>query len=216
MEFFRLRSTHWRYFNYPLYVPEGQRKVLRVLSDQGVTGLTAELERLASLGSPWAASTLGYLSLLPSSSGNRDPARAMEYCAKAAADGDAYALFVTGWARSLLTQDRVRAAELMMASRKLRFAPATIALAFLAWPSADASLKMLNDAVTLRHKAAWAFRCGFFRTGRLGIGRQILGYVLTPFVRLQYALAAWIDPFSVGVVVLTITDKRPAFRSVGD
>ena len=83
VEFLKQRRTHWRYFNYPLYVPEGQRKVIQILSDQGVTGLTAELERLASLGSPWAASTLGYLSLLPSSSGQRNPARAVEYCSKA-------------------------------------------------------------------------------------------------------------------------------------
>ena len=103
----------------------------------------------------------------------------------------------------------------MLAARNQRFAPAAIALAALAWPEPDATLKMLSDAAKLGHKGAFVARCGFLRTGRLGIGKQILGYLLTPFARLQYALAAWMNPFSAGVVLITTTDQLPALRSAG-
>jgi TPR repeat protein len=86
-------------FNYPLFVPEQNRAILRALEEHGVAGMVAELDRLSSLGSVWAASTLGYLSLLPSAEGARDPQRAIDLCAKAAAAGDPYALYITSWAQ---------------------------------------------------------------------------------------------------------------------
>ena len=95
METMNSRRLQFKYFNYyPLFVPEPSRGVLFVLAERGPSGMMLELERLASLGSAWACATLGYLALLPSSQGLRDPKRAADLCSKAAADGDPYALFV--------------------------------------------------------------------------------------------------------------------------
>jgi hypothetical protein len=212
-ETFRLRAVLFRYLNYPLYVPQSHRNVLEILAKQGIPGMTSELERLSALGSPWASATLGYLSLLPSPQGVRNPKRAVELCSKAAAAGDSYALYVTGWAQYVLTQDRVGAAESILASSKMHFAPATLAMAFFLWPKTAKALDFVSEAARCGHKAAWTWKCGFFRTGRLGFIRRTLGYILTPLARMRYVAALWINPFGEDVLLVTLTDQRPAYRS---
>jgi hypothetical protein len=46
------RKLLFKYFNYPLFVPEQNRAILRALEEHGVAGMVAELDRLSSLGSP--------------------------------------------------------------------------------------------------------------------------------------------------------------------
>ena len=214
MRLFKARRLLFKHFNYALFIPQPNRGVLAVLDKAGLSGIILELERLSILGSAWASSTLAYLSLLPSQSGTRDPQRAIELCAKAAAEGDGYALYVIGWARFLLTQDRVKAAEAMLQSCGKQFVPAALAMAFFVWPAdTQMALRFIDTAARHGHKAAWAFRCGFFKTGRLGTMRQIVGYLLTPFARLRYALGIWMSPFSESVLFLALTDRRPAYRS---
>ena len=209
------RRLFFRNINYPLFIPEPNRAVLVTLAERGLPGMLSELERLSSLGSARASSTLGYLCLLPSSRGEKEPKRAIELCSKAAADGDPYALYVIGWARFLLTQDRVKAAEAMLQSCRKQFVPAALAMAFFVWPAnTQMALRFIETAASRGHKAAWAFRCGLLRTGRLGRTRQIVGYLLTPFARLQYAIGIWMSPFSENVLFLPLTDQRPAYRSM--
>jgi TPR repeat protein len=136
----------------------------------------------------------------------------MDLCSKAATDGDPYALFIMAWALFLLTKNRVKAAELMLQASQMRFAPATLAMAFFVWPNTQMALRFVDDAARLGHKAAWTWRCGFFRTGRLGAMRRIVGYILTPFARLRYAMAVWMGPFSEDVLVVTLTDQRSGYR----
>ena len=206
------RRLFFRHLNYPLFIPEPNRAVLVTLAEQGLSGMLSELERLAALGSAWASSTLGYLTLLPSSSGEREPKRAIELCSKGAADGDPYALYVIGWAR-FLTEGRLRAAEAMQQSSRKGFGPAALAMAYFVWPNSEMALRFIDTAARLGHKAAWAFRCGFLRTGRLGTIRQIEGYLLTPFAQLRYGIGVWMNPFSENVLALTLTDQRPAYRT---
>jgi TPR repeat protein len=204
----------FRHLNYPLYVPEHHRSVLAKLTEGGVPGMMAELQRLSSLGSPWAASTLGYLSLLPSQSGARDPQRAIDLCTKPAAEGDAYALFVLAWALFALTGSGVKAAEKMLAASKMKFAPAILALSAFVWRAdCERALKLVDRAGQLGHKAAWVVRCGYYRTGRVGMLRCVLGYALTPLARLRYRLAVLAHPLSENVLVITLNDPRPAYRS---
>ena len=148
------RNLWFRHLNYAVYIPEPNRRILAVLAEHGVSGMLSEVEKLSRLGSAWASSTLGYLSLLPSSNGKRDPERAIQLCSKAAADGDPYALFVFGWARFILTQDRVNAAEAMLQSARKRFAPAILAMAFFVWPktemaSGSSHLADLDERISL-------------------------------------------------------------------
>lgn len=208
------RRLFFRHFNYPLLIPEPNRGALVALAERGLSGMMSELERLSTLGSAWASATLGYLSLLPSPRRERHPERAIELCSKAAANGDPYALFVIAWARFVLTQNRANAAEAMLRSSRMRFAPATLAMAFFVWPNTEMALRFVDEAARLGHKAAWAFRCGYFRTGRLGTMRQVVGYLLTPFARLRYVIGVWMNPFSENVLVVTLTDQRPACRSI--
>jgi len=198
---------------YPLFVPESSRGVLQVLAEKGLSGMILELERLASLGSTWSTATLGYLALLPSSQGLRDPGRAADLCAKAAAEGDPYALYVLAWARFLLTNDRVVAGETMLRSSQKGFAPATLAMTVFAWPNRQLTLRFIDEAARLGHKGAFAARCGFFRTGKFGMARRIVGYLLTPFVRLHFVVALWLNPFSQNILSFIATDRRPAFRT---
>ncbi len=202
------------YLNYPLFVPERYRSVLDQLTDGGVSGMITELERLSSLGSSWAASTLGYLSLLPSESGARDPQRAIAWCARPAAEGDAYALFVLAWALFALTGSGVKAAEKMLAAAALKFAPAILALSVFVWRAdSQRALKLVDRAGRLGHKAAWVVRCGYYRTGRVGMLRCVLGYALTPLARMRYRLAVVAHPLSETVLVITLNDHRPAYRT---
>jgi TPR repeat protein len=208
-----LRRLFFRHFNYALFVPESNRAILTTLAERGLPAMIAELERSSALGSVWASSALGYLSLLPSSSGTRNPQRAIELCARGAKDGDPYALFVTAWALYLLTENRVKAAEPMFQASQKRFSPATLAMAFFVWPNIQMALRFVDTAARLGHKAAWAWRCGFLRTGRLGPLNRLFGYTMTPFARLHYASALWITPFSEDVLLVTLTDQRPAYRT---
>jgi hypothetical protein len=199
-------STLFTHYLHPLFVPEQYRGILTTLENHGFSGMTSELERLAALGSNWAASTLGYLCLLPPVDGVRDPARAIELCSKAAAAGDAYALFITSWAQFLLTNSRVKAAPAMIQSSKQRFSPAVLAMSFFVWPKIEMAFRFVDEASRLRHKAAWAMQCGYLRTGRMGFGRQLWGYVLTPFARLRYKIALFSSPFSENVLVMSLVD----------
>jgi hypothetical protein len=206
------RKLLFKHFNYPLFVPEPYRGILAVLAERGTSGMMSELERLSSLGSAWASATLGYLSLLPSASGVRDPQRALDLCSKAASSGDAYALFVTSWARYLLTKDRPKAAEPMLQASRMAFSPAQVAMSFYVWPDTKTAMYFLDEAERLGNKAAWSLRCGFYITGRLGFVRQIAGYFFSPFSRLSYFIAVLRNPLSEDVLCFNLTDMRPACR----
>ena len=208
------RRLLFKYFNYyPVFVPEPSRGVLLVLAEKGLSGMMLELERLASLGSAWASATLGYLALLPSSQGLKDPKRAVDLCSKAAADGDPYALYILAWARFILTKNKVVAAKAMLRSSQKGFAPATLAMTIFVWPNTKLTLRFIDEATRLGHKRAFAVRCGFFRTGRFGIVQRTVGYLLYPFARLRFAIALWMNPFSENILSFISTDQRPAFRA---
>ena len=118
--------------------------------------MRAELEMLSSMGSNWASATLGYLCLLPCFGAATDAQRAIDLCSRPARERDPYALFVLGWAIYLYTRDRSRAAVPMFESSKMGFVPATLAMVFFVWPSAEAMLRFLDAAGRGGHKAAWA------------------------------------------------------------
>jgi hypothetical protein len=175
--------------------------------------MTSELERLSNLGSNWASATLGYLSLLPSREGKRDPERAIEQCSRAVAEGDPYSLFVVGWAGFLLSRNRRQSVKPMLEASNKGFVPATLAMAFFVWPDVRATLDFVEEAQRARHKAAWVMRCAFYCTGRLGSMNRLLGYAMTLPARLRFQTARLLDPLSLNVLVFNFKDELPAFRS---
>jgi hypothetical protein len=208
------RKALFEHFNYfSMFALEPNRRVFEVLGEKGPPAMILELERLASLGSAWAAATLAYLCLLRSPEGVRHPERAEELCSKAAMEGDPYALFILGWARFYLKQSRDRVGEPVLRSSQMRFAPANLSMAIFVWPNTELMLRFLNEATMLGHKGALSLRCGLYRTGRFGIARKIVGWVLMPFARARYVFALWRDPFSESVMWIQPTDERPTFHT---
>ena len=72
--------------------------MLESLKLGGPSRFTEELERLSTLGSPWASAIMGYIALVRGPDGKRDADRAIELCRNHAHAGDSYAQFVYAWA----------------------------------------------------------------------------------------------------------------------
>jgi hypothetical protein len=210
------RNLFWRYFNYGLYTPVEYRTVVeKALSQGGADALVAELERLASLGSSWAAASLGYLSLLPQPNGRRDPERALLHCSSAVREGDPYALFVVGWAQYLLTKSRRKSYRPMLEASKKRFSPATLAMSFFVWPEENVTMRFVDGALRAGHTAALLLRAEYYCTGRFGLMKQALGAILKLPARARYEIARVYDPLSLNVLMFHINDDLPAFRNQG-
>ena len=206
----------WRdHLNGPFYIPQHSRAVVALLVTHGPARMISELERLSSLGSPWASAALGYLSLLPSE-GQRDTSRAIRLCKPHAEAGDGYALFILAWAR-WFEGNHSAAVDAMTKSAVHRFPPGALDLARLVWEAtlrtdAARALRILRYAEINRHKATLLWRCRFYSSGRVGVLRRVLGYLLMPIGWLRYWFALFTDPFSARVFVFQMSGATPLFR----
>jgi hypothetical protein len=213
------RRHLWRdWFNGPLYVPDEGRFVLNLLESDGPSGFLGELERLSTLGSPWASAILGYLALMPGPDGKRDTERAVELCKNHAHAGDSYAQFVYAWA-CLFAGDGTLAYESMKKAMLSRFPPATMDFTNFVWngwgtkePYPKHALRALRHADRVGHRAALQWRCFFYKSGRVGFVRRPFGYLLAPIAWLRYFLALWRDPFSCRVFVFKGDASGPLLR----
>lgn len=208
------------HFNGCLYVPDQGRYALELLDTGGVRQFLDELERLSKLRSPWASSMLGYIALMPGPDGTRDVARALELCRPHAHAGDSYAQFVFAWAL-ILSNELKRGFESMQKAAKSGFAPAAVDLATVLWnlPSKEASngvaaLQALKVADRAGHKAAAVWKYSFYKSGRLGMWRRPIGYLIAPFARLRLVLAGFKDPFACQVFVFAQRPTLPLLREV--
>jgi hypothetical protein len=191
----------------PLYVPEEGRYICKFLEAGEPDRLVGELERLSSLGSPWASAALGYLLLLPDCNGKRDVNRAIELCRPHARNGDPYALFVFAWA--LLYSGRgVGAVKAMRNSALSGFPPARLDFVTFVWNGwgtkeryPSVALTLLRRAARAGHKAELLWRCRLYASGQFGLVRRLFGYLVTPIALLRYLFAFWADPFSCRVFV---------------
>ena len=209
----------WRaHFNGVLYVPEQGRHVLESLRLGGPTRFTEELERLSTLGSSWASAILGYIALVRGSDGKRNTDRAIELCRNHAHAGDSYAQFVYAWALVFAGESNL-AYETMKKAMLSGFPPATLDFTTFLWNTADTkqrypllALKALRNADRVGHKAALQWRCFFYRSGRVGIVRRPIGYLLAPIGWLRYLVGMWRDPFSCQVFVFQAKVIAPFIR----
>lgn len=191
----------WRTYLYgAIYVPVAARQPLATLKRDGGEAFLAELEKLAALGSPWAAAFLGYRALLLKEDGTRDIDRAIQLCTGPAASGDAYASYVLGWATYLSGRHAEAITYFRRAARQL-FPPAVLDCAGFFWIAYRdkeplrvlVSLELARDVGA---RATIVFRSKIYRTGGLGIGRQLFGYLIAPIAYLYWHLAIFCDPFS--------------------
>jgi hypothetical protein len=206
------------YLNGPLYVPREGRHVLKLLASGGPNAFTEELERLAALGSPWASAILGYLALMPGPDGKRDALRAIDLCKVHASAGYAYAQFILAWALIYSGQPNL-AFQTMKKATLSNFPPATVDFAGFIWYGWGTKERYFTHAVAalrradrVGHKAAFNWRCAFYRSGKFGLVRCAVGYLLAPLGRLQYFLAMLRDPFSCRVFVFQTNATGPLIR----
>jgi hypothetical protein len=206
------------YLNGPLYVPDQGRYVLKLLETGGPRQFLGELERLSTLGSPWASAMLGYIALMPGPDGKRDASRASELCRSHAHAGDSYAQFVYAWALIYSGQTKL-AFESIKKAAVAGFPPATLDFATFIWSlpgkkasDAAAALKALRFAYRARHKAAAVWRYDFYKSGRVGLFRRPLGYLLSPLAKLRFILSVYKDPFASRVFVFLHRATGPLLR----
>lgn len=199
----------------PLYIPPQGDSVIAVLELYGPLRAINELERLSNLGSPWASAALGYVSLMPDATGNRDINRALMLCRRHA-DRDPYAGFVLAWAL-FFSGETEAAVRTMTKAATSAFPPATLDLAILIWSGTQKgdpapALRLLGYADRVNHKAASLVRCGWYRSGRFGLWRLLVGYLIAPLASLRYFIALWTDPFSSRVFRFRLSADKPLLR----
>jgi hypothetical protein len=212
------RTLLWgRNLNGPLYVPDEGREVLTFLALGGPGRFVGELQRLSAQGSPWAAAVLAYNSLIPVRSANVEIAA--QLCRAHAEAGDPYACFVLGWAL-FYAGDHWRAVRYMRSAMAAGFRPAMVDFARFAWNGVstgrrdpETALKAIRAAHQAGHKGALLTRCVFYVSGRLGVGRRVVGYLLYPVATLRYLVAICSDPFSSAVFNFQKDAVRPLFKT---
>jgi len=162
---------------------------------------------------------LGYIALMPGADGRRDATRAIELCKRHADAGDPYALFVLAWAL-LFKGNHHSALVAMSKAARARFPPATLDVTTFAWNGWGmkgrqplVAVRLLRLADQVGHKGALVWRSIFYRSGKLGVVRRPLGYMLTPFARVLYFLALWADPVSCRVFMFQTQASGALFRT---
>ena len=203
----------------PFYVPPEGRSILTILDLRGPESFLAELDRLANLGSRWASSLLAYIEISAAPHGKIDTTRARTLVSTAAAAGYAYAQYVLAWAM-LIDGNRAKAFENMEKAGVQLLAPAALDLALFAWlgiglerPEPKAAVRLLAHARALGHAGELQLRCVFYRSGKVGVGYQLLGVLLTPFAWIKYLTALISDPFRAEVLSFSPDGMGAVFRS---
>jgi len=212
----RYTPIHRRWSQYlraPVFVPATAGPMLAKVRGQGAQVLRSELERLSSLGSPWAAALLGYQALLLRDDGSRDTERAIGLCKEPAARGDAFAQYILAWAY-LLSRNQQDALVNFKKSVRQLFPPALMDAARIYWRHSKPQplLRSLMHASKVGHRAALRLRCHIYRSGRLGMFRKFVGYALAPVAIVILIVAAIRNPFSAQVCAFNPKAKVGAFR----
>lgn len=187
-----------------VYLPAAADQHIAPSNRKDPATLQAEFERLSLLGVPWACAVLGYQALLRKPDGTRNVERAVSLCTGPAHSGDPYAQYILAWAL-VLQGDSASAATAMRKSSLQLFPPAVLDSATFFWRAKASEkdyqsvMKLLSLSDQIGHAGTSSRRCAFYRSGRFGIGRLALGYLLLPFAAAKYYLAVTLFPFSAHV-----------------
>lgn len=198
-------SRQWRKHVHGLiFIPAAAEKHITIANRSVPEKFQNELERLSMLGVPWACAILGYQALLLRPDGTRDIDRAISLCSGPAQKGDPYAQYILSWALRL-NGDIAGAVKTLMNSTKKLFPPAILDSAYflLQAQMSERQTKQLffflTTAQNVGHAGAFARRLMFYRSGRFGVTRKVLGYLLFPLAAARYLAAAVLSPFSANV-----------------
>jgi hypothetical protein len=77
----------------------------------------------------------------------------------------------------------------------------------------EAALKAIQFAHRVGHKGALLIQCGLCSSGRLGLGRRLLAYLLYPIASVRYLVAICLDPFSSDVFHFQKNARRPLLKA---
>jgi hypothetical protein len=189
----------WKTIGIPLLIPAQGKTTLRNQDICSPTALITELDRLAALGSNWAAAALGVILLYPDSNGNREIERAMALVRKPAADGDPYCLYVLGWAE-LFSGKQADFVKLLGRAAQSGFSAALLDLAG-AFKSKDPnkSIAMMRRAESMGNVVAPTRRHHLWMSGRCGFVRRIAGLVGIAFSSVRLFVNVRSDPLSAKV-----------------
>jgi TPR repeat protein len=197
------RARRWA--RYPIYIPPEGWKSLSILAEGGPEAFRAELERLHSLGSSWAAAILGHLQL---TSGAGAGPKAVEVCRSAADGGNPYAQYVLAWAL-VDAGDQSEALRYLRLASLQGFSPAMVDLGQFVCrgmgtsaPDPKSAVGLLRLAIKRGHRGALGRICYVYRHCDLGLTRKTIGLVLGPLAHIRYVLSVWRNPFEVGVYLL--------------
>ncbi|MFP5229562.1 MAG: hypothetical protein ACLGXA_18265, partial [Acidobacteriota bacterium] len=187
----------------PIYVPEHEREVVRLLIAGKVPELAALLEHRVALGSRWASGLLGYLEAAGILSGEPNLTAAISRSTAAARAGDAYAQFVLGWALWEMG-DRAQGMRWMKRSGiDGKFLPAWASVGVMLYQMAGknqstrrTALRALWSAHRRGHIAPLGVLCSAASRGHFGPAWRVLGVIAYPFVVLRTSLMAWWNPIS--------------------
>jgi hypothetical protein len=194
-------NASWREYIWGVvYVPLAAERHLATLKHEGGKAFLGELEKLAAMGSPWAAAFLGYQALLLRPDGTRDIEKAIQVCRQPAAAGDAYASYILGWA-TFLRGDHAEAIKHFRVANRQMFPPSVLDQVRLFWMVRSRThptqvLVSLKHAKNVGHRETIVLRSAIYRTGKLGVGRLLLGYLLAPCAWVYIRVASFREPFS--------------------
>lgn len=208
-ERFRSVDASWRSrFRSGVYVPAIAQQQLGKLKSAPANEVLRELERLVALANPWAAALLAYQALLLKADGTREVDKAIALCKESAARGDAYSQYIMYWA-SLLKGNQGEATGYLKASVRQFFPPAVLDSIGFFWmlrhnTNPKGVLKPLSQARAVGHYGAFLWRCTLYITGKLGLGRTVVGYICFPIAALTCAYNSWRHPFSARTFVFDV------------
>ena len=192
-----------RVLNSALYDADCSQKARELLAAGDVHGAIGEWRRLAELGSGGARCVLAYLYLRGAPSIPIDVEEARRLCLSALTSEPGYANYLLGCLSRMDTETSIKV-KYLLASYKAGFVPAETMMAGIMMASANEpgtrrkkAETMLRRAIDAGHVPALILLSSFYRAGRLGLVKRVLGILLFPVSQITYVLTIRFRIFSV-------------------
>lgn len=211
--FGRPGSRRWmKEVGIPLFIPPEGRVTLGRLNICSSGALLSEIQRLSSLGSNWASAALATILLYPNERGVRGLSKSKELVSRAAAEGDAYSLYVLAWAE-FLSGDKSASYSHLRRAAEAGFSLAVLDLAgVLQFKDITAAVRLLKRAERMGHAAARGRIFLLWMQGRLGWFRRIPGAFGLAYRSMIITARLHQDPLSADTFAVMMRFHNPPIR----